>query len=103
MTAEDQPVTHEGLGPAVGRCLGLLYAYDGVVVSKDTEWLQGALNVLINLLWRYRLVANCENSKAMTCQTVTLRSGMSEEVVERRCTGRGGNIMQATKNTNNLP
>ena len=49
VTVEDQLVTHEGLGPAVGRCLGLLYAYDGVVGSEDTEWLQGAPNVIINL------------------------------------------------------
>ena len=27
--------------------MGLLYVYDGVVGSRDAEWLQGALNVII--------------------------------------------------------
>ena len=53
---------------AVVVCLGLLYTDDGVVGSGGPEWLQGALNVLIGLLRRYRLVANFAKSKAMTCQ-----------------------------------
>ena len=37
MTAEDQLVVHEGLELAVGRCMGLFYADNRVVVSWDPE------------------------------------------------------------------
>ena len=62
----------------------LFYVENGVLGSRDPEWMQGALIVLIGLLRRYRLLANAAKSKAMTCHPVTLQSGMSEEVVGRR-------------------
>ena len=69
MTVEDQLVAQEGLGISVERYMVLFYADDGMVVSLDQEWLQGALNVLIILFWRYGLVANIAKSKAITvCQ-----------------------------------
>ena len=40
----------------MGKCLGLFYADDDVVGSRDTVWLQGALNVLVGLFFRHRLV-----------------------------------------------
>ena len=43
----------------------LLYVDDSVVGSRDTEWLQGALNVLISPFHRYRLVVNVASSKAI--------------------------------------
>ena len=52
----------------VGQCLGLFCAKYGMVVSRDPEWLQGALNVLIILLQRYGLVTNVDKYKAMMCQ-----------------------------------
>ena len=58
-----------------------MYANDGVVVSWDLEWIQGALNVLVSLFRRYGLVSNAVNSKAMICQPCTLQYRMSEEAV----------------------
>ena len=77
------------MGLAIGKCLGLFYADDGVVRSRDTEWLQVALNMLIGIFCWYRLVMNVAKSKTAKCQTGTLRFGISEEAVVRRCTGRG--------------
>ena len=74
---EDQLVMHEGLGLAVERCLGLLYADNSVVVSRYPQWLQGALNILIDLFCRYGLVVNVAKSKSMICQLGTLRSRIS--------------------------
>ena len=52
MTVEDQLVAHVGLGFLVRRCMGIFYAYDGMVGLQDPEWLKGKLNVLIGLfLW----------------------------------------------------
>ena len=64
LMVEDHLVAQEGLGLAVGRCLGLFYADDIVVGSQYPEWLQGALNVLISLLKLYVLVANFVKYKA---------------------------------------
>ena len=58
LTVEDQLVTQEGLGLAVGRCMGFLYTGDVVLGMQDLGWLQGALNVLIGLLCQYRLGKN---------------------------------------------
>ena len=73
----------------VGSCLGIFYDDNAMVGSRDLDWIQGALHVLISLLRRYGLVANFVKLKSMTCQLGTLRSGMSEEAVGRCCTGRG--------------
>ena len=47
LTVEYRLVTQEGLGYAIGRCLVLFYADNGVVGLWDPEWLQDARNVLI--------------------------------------------------------
>ena len=89
LMAEDQLVDQEGLGILVGRCMGLFYACYDMVGSRDPEWLQAALNMLINLFHQYRLVTNVAKYKAVIYQPGTLRSEMLEEAVGRRCTGRG--------------
>ena len=66
MTAEDHRVDHDGLGETVGRCLGLFYSGDGMVGSRDSEWFQHAMNVLVVLFRRYGLAANAAKSRTMT-------------------------------------
>ena len=39
-TVEDQRVAHNGMGEAVGRCLGVFYSDDGMVASKDAKLIQ---------------------------------------------------------------
>ena len=89
MTVEDQRVAHDGLGETIGRCLGVLYANNGMVVSRDPDWLQHAMHVLVGLFRRYGLAANVSKSRTMTCQPDVLRAGMSEESVALKCTGVG--------------
>ena len=60
-----------------------------MVVSRYPEWLQGTLNVITRILRRYRLLVNVTKSKATTFHMGTLRSVMSEEVVDWWCTVRG--------------
>ena len=60
-----------------------------MVGSRDLEWIQGALNVLIRLFRWYRLLANVAKYKAMTCQMGTRWSGISDESVVWWCVGRG--------------
>ena len=87
MTLEDQRVAHDGLGETVGQCLELFYADDGMVGSRDSDWLQNAMNALVGLFRRYVLAANVTKSHTMTCQTGALRAGMSEESMALKCTG----------------
>ena len=86
LTVEYQLVAHEGLGLVLGVCLGLFYVDNVVVGLLYPEWIQGALNVLICLVRGYRMLVNVTKSKAMTCQSGTLQSGISEEALGRQCT-----------------
>ena len=58
MTVENQRVAHDGMGEAVGRCLEVFYADDGMVGSRDAEWIQHLMNVLVGLFRRYGLTVN---------------------------------------------
>ena len=60
---EDKLVAHEGLGLAVGHCLGMFNANNSMVGSWDLEWLQGTLNVILGLFWKHRLVVNVAKYK----------------------------------------
>ena len=42
----------------LGRCVGVLYAYNGMVDSRDPYWLHYAMNVLVGLFRNYVLLAN---------------------------------------------
>ena len=79
ITTEDQRVDHDRLGETVGRCLGVFYANDGMVGSRDAEWMQQLMNILVGLFRRYFLAANIAKSRTMRCQPGALRSGMSED------------------------
>ena len=62
MKLEDQRVAHDGLGETVGRCLGVFYADDGMVSSRDLELMQHAMNILVGLIRRYVLASNAAKS-----------------------------------------
>ena len=82
-------MAHNGLGEAVGRCLRVLYSDDGMVVSRDPDWLQHSVNILVGLFRRYGLASNVSKSRSMTCQPRILRSGMSTEAKALKYMGVG--------------
>ena len=49
MTVEDQRVAHDDLGESVGECMGAFYSNDDIVGSRDPDWLQHSMNVLVSL------------------------------------------------------
>ena len=81
MIVEDHKVAHDGLGETVGRCLVLFYENNGMVRSRNLEWLQHKMNILVGLFRRYGLAANVAKSRTMTCQPGSLRAGMSKEAM----------------------
>ena len=76
MTVEYHSVDHDRLGDTVGRCLGVFYADNGMVGSRDSDWLQHAMNILVGLFRSYVLVANVAKSPTITCQPGVLQAGM---------------------------
>ena len=58
----------DGLIHTVGHILGVFYADYGLLVSRDLEWMKGALKFLMGMFWRIVLVANSDKSKTVTCQ-----------------------------------
>ena len=87
MTVEDQRVAHDGMGEAIGRFLGFFYVDDGMVVSRESEWIQNSMNVLVGIFRCYGISANVAKSCTMMCQSGVIRSGMSEESKTLKCTG----------------
>ena len=86
MTVEYKRVSLDRVGENFGRCLGVLYANDGMVGSRDSDWLQHLMNVLIGLFRQYGLTANVSKYRTMKSQPGALRLGISEEAKELKCT-----------------
>ena len=60
---------------------GIFNAYDGMIGSRDSEWFQEAIYVIISLFRMVGLMANVSKSNTMTCQSWAVHMGMSEESV----------------------
>ena len=76
LTVEEESTTHDGLGMVVERQMGMFYTDGGMIGSRDLEWIQGAINVLIKLFRRFYLMPNTEKYKTTTCQTGEIFTGM---------------------------
>ena len=87
MTVEDKRMAHDRMREAIGRCMGLFYAGDGMVGSRYPEWLQHLMHILVSPFRRYGLAANVTKSHTMMCQPGELRSGMSREAKALKYTG----------------
>ena len=68
----------------------VFYAVNGMVISLDPAWLQGAFNVLVTIFDRVGILANVSNTVSMVCHPC--RAGArnrTEEAYGRRLTGKG--------------
>ena len=89
MTVEDDEIILDGMVHAVGRSMGVFYADDGLIGSRDSKWIQGSLKLLIGLFHWIGLMAKISKSKMMVCQIGKIRLIISEETVGRRSTRKG--------------
>ena len=87
MTVEDHKVANNGLGESVWCCLGIFCDDDVMVVSRDLDWLQHSMNVLVSLFLRYGLATNVTKSHSMACQPGAVWLGMSAKAKALKCTG----------------
>ena len=91
LTIDNPAANHDGIGKALGHKMGVFYADDVMIGSGDPIWIQGYINVLIDL---FRIIvpeANIAKSKKMICQPGSIQSGMLVEAFTRRITGEGTN------------
>ena len=58
-------MAQEVLGINVGRCLVVFYANNIMIRAQESEWIQNAINVLIDLLYKYSIVANVAKLQTM--------------------------------------
>ena len=89
LMVEDEVVIQYGIVHVVEQSLGVFYIDDGILGSRDLEWLHGKLNVLIRLFRRIGLAANVKTLNTMTCQPGAIISGISEEAFGQNITGKG--------------
>ena len=68
----------------------LFYADDGMVVSSDPAWLQGAFTNLVGIFDRVGVRKNVRNTASMVCQPCQAGEGnRTEEAYMRIITGEG--------------
>ena len=91
LTITDSPddVVQNGFGQTVRERLSLFYADDGMVGSRDQNWLQTSLDVLVALFRSIGLQTNTSKTKTMTCYPGFIRTGHSTAASTRRHTGQG--------------
>ena len=63
-------MAHDGLGETVGQCLGVFYADNCMMGTREPDWPQHVMTVLVGLFRRHGLAANVAKSRTMTCQPV---------------------------------
>jgi hypothetical protein len=73
---------------------GLFYADDGKVTSRNSEWLQQALDILTGLFLRVGFWTNTTKTKTMTCLPGHIRTLLSSAAYKRRLTGQGDSYRQ---------
>ena len=78
--------------------MAIFYADDGMVVSSDPTWLQGAFTALLAIFDRVGLMTNVSKTVSMVCQPC--QAGAANRTVEaygRRITGEGRSYMETQR------
>ena len=76
LMVEYQRVALDGVLDNVNRFPRYFYADDRMFGSRDSDWLQHSMNVLIGLFWWYGLAAKVDKSCRIIYQPGAPRSGM---------------------------
>ena len=92
--ADDGSVATGGFGDTVASKLSLFCADDGLIGSREDQWLQQAMDVLVGVFRRVGWAANVGKTKTMTCFPGSMRTGLSNQAYERRVTGQGDSYRQ---------
>ena len=74
ITVEYNTVIHNRLVHVAEWSIGVFYADNRIIGSRDPRWLQGGINILIGMFLWIGLMSNSAKSKKMMCQSGTIRS-----------------------------
>ena len=75
----------------------VFYANDGMVVSSDPAWLQGAFNALVAIFDRVGLLTNVRKTVSMVCHPCQAGAGNRTEVAHGRRLMGGGEVLRGEK------
>ena len=89
VVCDDNTIPNEGVGHNVRDLIALFYADDGLIASRDSEWLQQSIDVLTDLFARVGLKTNTTKTKAMICTPGYIATQMSDQQYRRRMRGTG--------------
>ena len=81
ITVEYNTVIHNRLVHVAEWSIGVFYADNRIIGSRDPRWLQGGINILIGPFLWIGLMDNVAKSKPINCQLGEIWLGMSEEEV----------------------
>jgi hypothetical protein len=76
-------VAANGLGYEVKEKCVLIYADDGLLSSRNQEWVQESFNFLIGIFERVGLLTNTSKTKAMICTPGHISDRQSDYAYER--------------------
>eukprot|EP00797_Seminavis_robusta_P003406 Sro1211_g252850.1 Reverse transcriptase (RNA-dependent DNA polymerase) (1066) ;mRNA; f:30706-34100 len=96
-------VVKEGFGRAIADRLTSFYADDGLLASTDAAWLQGALDVLVDLFRRCGLRTNVNKTKTMICYPGARHVEISPYAYKRRMTGEGLTVREKKRRRTTCP
>ena len=88
-TCDDGTIVTSGFGVRVVEKGALFYADDGLLGARDHEWLQKAIDVLVDLFMRVGLHTNTTKTQTMTCTPGYIRTHQSSSTYRRRIGGGG--------------
>ena len=89
LTVEYQRVSLNRVGENINCCLVFFNSDCGMVISRYSDWLQHLMNVLISHFRQYGLASEITKYRTIICRPGALRTEISEESRERKCTGVG--------------
>ena len=71
---------------------GRVYADNGMIGPRYPAWIQGYINVVIELFIRVGLMDSVEKSKTVTFQSGTIHTGILEEAFSQDIKGEGATL-----------
>ena len=82
-----EEVAADGIGSHIRVLLAAFYADDGLVQSRDPEFLQYSFDILVGLFERVGLRTNTTKTEAMTCIPGEICPALSHEAYANRIEG----------------
>ena len=78
---------HRGLGWEAGGKNLTCYAYDGIIMGRDPDWVHKVMAVMVKIFGRIFLETKLEKTKAMVFTPVSIWGNIRKEAYKWRVIG----------------